>query len=113
MVVCATVGDNKQLLHVGEGARGCPQANTYANGNKSKTVNAPLDKRSRKDMQRKKKLSPHTKYTERKQLWKDTDRKERQNSYKETKKVPQSWMEPRQKKEQMYKTPKKKSQIHI
>lgn len=86
MVVCATVGDNKQLLHVGEGARGCPQANTYANGYKSKTVNPPLDKRNRKDMQRKKKTKPtHKKYTERKQLWKDTDRKERQNSYKETK----------------------------
>lgn len=86
MVVCATVGDNKQLLHVGEGARGCPQANIYANGYKSKTVNPPLDKRNRKDMQRKKKTKlTHKKYTERKQLWKDTDRKERQNSYKETK----------------------------
>lgn len=97
MVVCATVGDNKQLLHVGEGARGCPQANTYANGYKSKTVNPPLDKRNRKDMQRKKKLSSHTKNTQKENNCGKTQTAKRDRTATKRQKVPHSWMEPRKK----------------
>lgn len=108
MVVCATVGDNKQLLHVGEGARGCPQANTYANGYKSKTVNPPLDKRNRKDMQRKKKTKPthkiHRKKTtvERHRPQRETEQLQRDKKF-----LKVGWSQ--EKKEKMYKTPKKKA----
>lgn len=107
MVVCATVGDNKQLLHVGEGARGCPQANAYANGYKSKTVNPPLDKRNRKDMQRKKKTKPthkiHRKKTtvERHRPQRETEQLQRDKKF-----LKVGWSQ--EKKEKMYKTPKKK-----